>query len=518
MPSLPIFIQMVLGIACVKFWNLRGGVIFCLILLLTGILGHCLWGIKWKRIIYSWCFMGTVALLTFWRMEKSLTCEWTQIWKLSYAIEIIKIDQKPSRGKVYGYGIIKNISGKKYKFLEGHKIYFYFNGNGDYIPSQIVGVRSGIRLLKPHCSETFFSYLVQKNIYLYGYCGEVLEILEEAKPAQTFFATINRHLRDRVASYAQKHGNHPSDGILYGLLLSEKKELSKEQKDNFHNTGAAHLLAVSGLHIGMIGFALDFLLHCFFLGKNWRRMPILIILFLYVGAIGFPPSAVRAWLMITCHWSAGLFRRSTSGIDSLLNAAILSLIYEPLLLFDIGFQLSYGVVAMLLLLSLPLQDLLLCFFRHTGWGNILRKENRATKKAYILRKGVELFSVSVAATLASAPLTFEYFNMFSFSGILLNPVVIQMALPTVVCGFLFLLTGLLNVEGWLSDCLFFGARWGVAWIDCVLLWAEKYIPWHMNFPVKPDGFGILLFIIFLILAIITYFIHQKLQRMAQMMK
>jgi competence protein ComEC len=262
----------------------------------------------------------------------------------------------------------------------------------------------------------------------------------------------------------------------------------------------------------MIGFALDFLLHCFFLGKNWRRIPILIILFLYVGAIGFPPSAVRAWLMISCHWLASLFRRSTSGIDSLLNAAILSLIYEPLLLFDIGFQLSYGVVAMLLLFSVPLRDALLWFFRGRGGGNILGKKHRATKKAYILEKWVEVFSVSAAATLASAPLTFEYFNMFSFVGILLNPIVIQMALPTVVCGFLFLLMGLLNGDGWLSDGLFLGARWGVSWIDYVLCWSEKYIPWHMKVATKPGGSGILFFIIFLILALIAHFVYQKIQR------
>ncbi|MDR2807302.1 MAG: ComEC/Rec2 family competence protein [Puniceicoccales bacterium] len=508
-PSLHAFAQIVIGILLAKFWNVTLLNVTTLIALCVGVLSHAIGNVTWRKIISAWGCIGAMLLFTLWRMEKPAICSKTQIWKLSYDVEIVKIDRKPSRGKVYGYGTIKKVLGEQYKTLEGHRIYFYLNGYKDYIPSQILRIRSSIRILKPHLSETFFAYLVQKNIFLYAYCGEILKITKDATAIHKFFAHINDYFHRRIGVYIQKHGDHPCDGILYGLLLSEKNELSKKQKDDFHNTGTAHLLAVSGLHIGMIGFALDFLLHCLFLPKNWRRLPILGIIFFYVGAIGFPPSAVRAWLMISCHWMGNLFCRNARGTTSLLNAAIFSLIGDPMLLFDIGFQLSYGVVAMLLLLANPMRDSMLWGLKSLGFRKVLRRKNRKTKKAYMLRKGVALLAVSMAATLASTPLTFEYFNQFSLTGILLNPIVIQIALPSVVSGFLFLLIGSLSIEGWPSSALFLSARSCVAWINGILSWAETYVPWHIEFLTKPKGLGLLCFVMGLIFALWLYMLHQR---------
>ncbi|MDR2812209.1 MAG: ComEC/Rec2 family competence protein [Puniceicoccales bacterium] len=464
---------------------------------------------KQKQFFRHYFFISSMAIYAFLRFETTIPIDREQIWRLTYAIKIEKIDHKPEHAKVYGYGKIIKVYLEKYQMLEGHRIYFYLNGNEDYIPSQILKLRSGIRILEPTTSETFFSYLTQKNIYLYGYRGEVLEILAEENIFRHFFAKINRMLRDQIEHYIQKYGSHPNDGILYGLLLSEKKELSKEQKTNFHHTSAAHLLAVSGLHIGVIAFALDLLLHCFLLKKPWRRWPIMGILLFYVGAIGFPPSAVRAWLMLACFWGAGLCSRKSSGLSSLLLAAILTLLYDPILLFDIGFQLSYGVVAMLLLLSVPLRQAILWLFRRIRRSVFPGIKLHRTRK--ISWKVAELLSVSVAATLASAPLTFEYFNMFSLVGIFLNPIVVQMALPVVVCGFLFLLFGLLHLHLFLGDILFLLARKGISWIYGLLSLAEEYTPWHVEFLTKPNGIGLGFFILCLIISLKVYTLHKTVQ-------
>jgi ComEC/Rec2-related protein len=464
-------------------------------------------GQKW--LLKHCFFVCFAAIYAFWRFETAVPIDRKQIWRLTYEVEIEKIDHKVERAKVYGYGKITKVYSEKYRMLEGHRIYFCLNGDKDYIPSQILKLSSGIRFLKPATSEMFFSYLTQKNIYLYGYRGEVLKVVKTENIFRHFFADINRMLHDRIERYIQKYGSHPADGILYGILLSEKKELSKKQKANFHHTSAAHLLAVSGLHIGIIGFALDLLLRCFFLKKSWRRWPIMGILFLYVGAIGFPPSAVRAWLMLVCFWSAGFCLRKSSGLSSLLLAAILTILYDPILFFDIGFQLSYGVVAMLLLLSVPLRQIILWFF-----GKMRRNIFPGTKwnrMRAISWKVAELLSVSTAATLASAPLTFEYFNMFSLTGILLNPIVIQIALPIVVCGFLFLLLGILQLEWFMGDILFTFSRVGVSWIDDLLSLSEQYMPWYIEFLTKPNGMGLWSFVITTAIALKIYEVHKNLQ-------
>jgi ComEC/Rec2-related protein len=502
-PLMEIFITLAMGILWAKYWKSFQLAIGFGILFFATYCGYfCGNG---RRFFLHYFLVSAMSVYAFLRFERTIPIDREQIWNLTYAVKIEKIDLKPGRAKIYGYGRIEKVYGEKYRELEGHRIYFYLNGKENYIPSQVLQLRSGIRLLKPTTSETFFSYLIQKNIHLYGYRGKILKVLVEENIFRHFFAKVNGMLRDQIEYYVQKYGNHSADGILYGILLSEKNGLSREQKTNFHNTSAAHLLAVSGLHIGIIGFALDFLLHCFFLKRFWRRWPIVGTLLFYVGAIGFPPSAVRAWLMLSCFWGAEFCSRRSSGLSSLFGAAILTLLYDPILLFDIGFQLSYGVVALLLLLSAPLQRIILWVFRRMGRG---LKTGKIRK---ILQKMAELLSVSMAATLASAPLTFEYFNMFSLVGILLNPIAVQMALPVVVCGFLFLLLGILHLHSGLGDILFLLARHGAAWINGLLFWAEKYIPWHAEFLTKPNGIGLCFFIFFVIISLKIYEMHKIFQ-------
>ncbi|MDR0590673.1 MAG: ComEC/Rec2 family competence protein [Puniceicoccales bacterium] len=503
-PLMEIFFPLVAGVLWAKFCSMALlGIIFLGALYLRLYEG--------KKVLGHSFLIIFAAIYAFLRFEGEPAIKEAQIRHLTYDIRLEKVDFKGERSKVYGYGRIEKVYGERYKLLEGHTLYFYLNGDRAYIPSQVVRMRSGVRVLRPDTSETFFSYLVQKNIHLYGYRGEVLGIEEEENIFWHFFAVVNRVLRDRISGCIERYGREPSDGILYGILLSEKKELSKEQKAKFHHTSAAHLLAVSGLHIAMIGVTLDLLLRCFFLKKFWRRWPIMGILLFYVGAIGFPPSAVRAWVMLSCYWCAGFFSRRASGLSSLLLAAILTLFYNPILLFDIGFQLSYGVVALLLLLAAPLRDGLLWLFRRVGFYDRGRRGMELSWMDRLRWKVAELLSISVAATLASAPLTFEYFNMFSLAGIFLNPVIIQMALPVVACGFLFLLLGLLHRELFLGDLLFLWARRWATWIDGLLSAAEQYMPWHVEFLTKPGGVGIIFFMICAAISLKIYEIHRNFQ-------
>ena len=90
-----------------------------------------------------------VGIYAFLRFEWAISIDRKQIWRLTYDVKIEKIDRKSERAKVYGYGKIVKVHGEKYQTLEGHRIYFYLNCDEDYIPSQILKLRSGIRILKP---------------------------------------------------------------------------------------------------------------------------------------------------------------------------------------------------------------------------------------------------------------------------------------------------------------------------------------------------------------------------------
>ncbi|MDE6576244.1 MAG: hypothetical protein K2L24_02510, partial [Opitutales bacterium] len=170
-------------------------------------------------------------------MELPLDMDRQQLWRVCYKVEVEKIDQKPERGKAYGYGRI--IESKNVHKLVGHRIYFYLNGSEHYIPSQVLKLRSDIRILKsdktkPSADEHFFQYLVQKNINLYAYHGEVSAITQPASWIANFFDQIRTTFHTSLGAAAQRLGVDSSDGILYGMLLSEKKELTALQKEQSH--------------------------------------------------------------------------------------------------------------------------------------------------------------------------------------------------------------------------------------------------------------------------------------------
>lgn len=449
------------------------------------------------------------------RFERPPDIEKQQLWKMTYDVELEKIDFKRERHKIYGYGKITQVHHEKYSAIVGHRIYFYLNGEQNFTPTEIITLCSNVRVLHPHNSEPFYRYLVQKHIFLYGYCGKLVQRTAPPTAIRAFLGSIRQHLQKNLAAYRDQN-EKTSSLILQGMLLSDRRVLTKEQKDTFHHTGAAHLLAVSGLHIGMIALALDLILRYLCLAGYWRRIPIICLLLLYIGVIGFPPSAIRAWLMLTCFWGSYFLGRPLTGLSSLLFSALLMLLYDPLFLFDIGFQLSYGVVVMLLLLA-PILRRRILYWAKKAYLRLplgITKFNSQKFPYTTFREGkifrwvryklVDSFALSVSAILASAPLTFEYFNLFSLISVFLNPIVIPLALPVVATGFLFLLFSLGGVLEFMPNVFYRIASNGVTLIEGLLSWIEERLPWYLEFVSKPDGFGLGVFLCAIVSAFALY--------------
>ena len=123
------------------------------------------------------------------------------------------------------------------------------------------------------------------------------------------------------------------------MMLGMKSELTREQEQLFLENGTMHLLAISGLHIGVIaacGHAL-FLLVRF--PKNWIPIPNIVLIGLFVIMTGGAPSAWRALLMIACYLCLSS-KRQAASLNALVLSALICLIVDPLQLFLAGFQLS----------------------------------------------------------------------------------------------------------------------------------------------------------------------------------
>ena len=206
-------------------------------------------------------------------------------------------------------------------------------------------------------------------------------------------------LRARAAILNQykTFGLNPDEyAFLSALTLGYKADLSNELKDAFRASGTSHILAVSGLHVGIVYLII---LSVFsFLGKRGKRFvlkQILILLFLwgYVFITGMPVSVIRAAIMLSLFCVGSLFHKKGFTYNTLAVAAFLILIANPFYLFNVGFQLSFASVFSIL------------FFQP-------KISNLYVPKLKISRYVWSLLTVTTAAQLGVFPFSLYYFGTF----------------------------------------------------------------------------------------------------------
>ncbi len=229
--------------------------------------------------------------------------------------------------------------------------------------------------------------------------------------------------------------------LLSAMMLGNKNALSRETLATFQRTGTMHLFAVSGLHIGVIAAGLFWFFKCIRITDTIARLSVVGVLFAFVIAAGAPASAMRAWFMITCMLGAGLISRKSNPATGLALAATLVVIFDPRTLLDIGFQLSYSVVAAILLYGLPLAKYVNA--RWDPWRDL-----PAGGLGFFAQIGIKLkarivdsLGIGLAATIASTPIVVAHFKIFSVGGIFINVFVVPASFPVMLAGFTSLLLG-----------------------------------------------------------------------------
>ena len=220
--------------------------------------------------------------------------------------------------------------------------------------------------------------------------------------------------------------------VLAALTVGDKEELSDDIVETYSVSGASHVLALSGLHIGFLYALLLFVLRP--LWRRWRRLKPLLLLLLVLFLVSFAfftglsSSVVRSVVMFSLLAFAGLQPEKPLTLNTLAATAFLMLLCKPVWLFDVGFQLSFSAVAAIVLVQPKLYAL---------W----KVDNR------FLRYLWGLMTVSVAAQLGTAPLVIFYFSRFSTHFLLTNLWVIPMvSLVLYSAVFLLMLTPLPFVQ------------------------------------------------------------------------
>jgi competence protein ComEC len=208
---------------------------------------------------------------------------------------------------------------------------------------------------------------------------------------------IAEHVRDKLMALLNRTKiENEERAVLSALTLGYRAELDPETLDCFVDTGTIHVLSVSGLHVALIFLIISFILGGLKKGKFGAIVyPAIIISFLWFYAFitGFSPSVQRSTVMFTFVIIGNILRRPINIYNSLSASALVLMLLDPNVLFDVGFQLSYLAVFGIVLLQPPI-------------ANLIQVKNKMLLWLWTM------FTVSVAAQFITFPLSILYFNQF----------------------------------------------------------------------------------------------------------
>ncbi len=256
------------------------------------------------------------------------------------------------------------------------------------------------------------AYLARRGICCTMYVGEPKRVNVRGNRRETLESLLVRareYIRLQITRYVP---SADAQGVLRALLLGDRSRVTDAQRERFAKTGLMHLLAVSGLHVFLVGMVLYALLRPLLMrfGMRWRTVEIaravltILVLGGYMFLTGGRPSVVRAVIMATLFIGGIVFQRSAHPLNTLGVAALILLAVRPPALFDVGFQLSMSAVAGIVTLNPRLLD-------------AIPERYRASEVADWL---VSTGTVSAAAILGTAPILLFHFGWVSIAGLLLN--------------------------------------------------------------------------------------------------
>ncbi len=224
-----------------------------------------------------------------------------------------------------------------------------------------------------------------------------------------------------------------SAALLKALLVGVRGDVDNDIRDAFANAGVIHVLAVSGLHVGFVLAGLISLFSFLHIPNPWRILLVMLCLIFYALLTGLKPSVFRATVMAIVFLGGQLMQRRAHLLNTLSIAAIILLFISPLDVFEPGFQLSFAAVLGIIFIYQRLSHLTAAI------------KIQASERGHIfIGHIINLFLVSLAAQIATIPLTIYYFNRLSLISVLANLIVIPMIAVIVALGMVALLLSLVH--------------------------------------------------------------------------
>lgn len=272
-------------------------------------------------------------------------------------------------------------------------------------------------------SFDYAQYCAFRQLYQQVYLKENDWILLPSKNKSAWRSLIFS-IREKTIEILEKYlGKNDESSIAKALLIGYKVDLDKDLVQAYSNAGVVHIIAISGLHIGIIYAALFWIFSALPITKKSKSLRIVFILaglWLFALITGASPSVVRAALMFSFILIGTAFNKKGSVYNSISASAFFLLCYNPFLLWDVGFELSYLAVIGIVVAQKPISNWL--YFKNK-W----------------LQRGWQIMAVSLSAQLFTFPLCLYYFHQLPLLFLLSNLIAIPLTF-FILCGCLILIT------------------------------------------------------------------------------
>lgn len=272
-------------------------------------------------------------------------------------------------------------------------------------------------------------YMHRKGIYYTGYVpnsGWQIITTNVPNPIKAFAHQIQKYLAGIFAHVGLSGEEYD---IITAILLGDDDTMEPELKADYAAAGVSHILCVSGMHVGVIYMIINFLFKPLDLFKSTRAVKaciLLLLIWFYAYITGLSPSVTRSAAMFTFVTFGSLMNRNTNIFHSLFASLFILLIINPLLLFDVGFELSYLAVFGIVIFQKPLVGIYTCKTRigHYFW---------------------ELMTVSVSAQISTFPISIYYFGQFPNYFLLSNLSVIALSFVVMISGIVLLALSFIRI-------------------------------------------------------------------------
>ncbi|MEM8847665.1 MAG: ComEC/Rec2 family competence protein [Bacteroidota bacterium] len=304
------------------------------------------------------------------------------------------------------------------------------------------------------------------------------DIIQHKKSSPSLYGIAMKTREHIIQNLSKEQFGKAEFGVIQALLLGKRDGISEDTYTNYQDAGAVHILAVSGLHVGVLLLIFQFLLKPLTYlpkGETIRLVTVVFLLWSYAFLAGLSPSVVRAVTMFSFVAYAQSLKRPTNSFNIIVLSLFFILLIKPLYLFQVGFQMSYAAVFFIVWLYPKLQRF---------WY----------PDSYLIQKTWQLLSVSLAAQLGVLPISLYYFHQFPALFFISNLLIIPFLGIILGVG---ILTMVLSLANLLPKVLVIGYNFMIKTMNSIIAWVAHQEGFVLK-EIPMDGIQMILFYIMIV--------------------